>query len=128
MHRFLEYVTRSTRALPRGSKVHPQRRSKRSSGWRGPFPSDHRTFLELMGRQDDAIAGSDDIGTSAAQLTEFYRENAASGDEASSCGSRLTYPETKKASKEALPICAGGRAAWLGVLAEYRTAVLACVI
>ena len=46
----------------------------------GPLPSDYRTFLDLMGRRDDAILGQDDIVTSADTLADFYDESVATGE------------------------------------------------
>lgn len=53
-------------------------RFERAAG--GPFPSDYRAFLELMGRRDDALVVSDDVVTDAATLADFYTESIDTGE------------------------------------------------
>lgn len=81
MHELLEYITSFDPGFAsriEGASAQEIERFEEVAG--GPFPDDYRVFLELMGRRDDAILGSDDIITSAARLTDFYTEAIPSGE------------------------------------------------
>ncbi len=81
MHQFLEYITAfdpDFASRIEGASASEIERFEDVAG--GPFPSDYRVFLELMGRKDDAIFGSDDIVSSAAHLTEFYEHDVRSDE------------------------------------------------
>jgi len=76
MNDLIEYASRFDPAFPsriEGASAEEIERIERAA--KVALPPDYRRYLELMGRNDDGLFGSDEFAHTAADIAEFYEHD-----------------------------------------------------